>query len=124
MPLSAAPAATFEALLFVVPAMAAFLAASEMGNWWTGRVWVVAVPVVALPWIEAVLSIIQFYSMRTAGGSASFVSGTYAAYDHYAGFLEMALPLAVMAALSTRNVSTRIAAAPRAASLLGVAHAC
>jgi O-antigen ligase len=121
MPLSAAPAATLAGLLFVVPAMAAFLAAGEMARWWAGRMWLVAAPVLVLAWLEAVLGLVQFFFMRMAGGAAASVSGTYAAYDHYAGFLEMAFPLAVMGALSTRDSRARIPAALRTSAMLAVA---
>jgi O-antigen ligase len=121
MPLSVAPAATLQALLFVVPTMAAFLAAGEMALWWPGRTWVVVAPVVILAWLEAVLGLVQFSFMKVAGGTPGFVSGTYAAYDHYAGLLEMAFPLAAMGALGTLNPSTRIWGALRTVALLGVA---
>jgi O-antigen ligase len=121
MPLSAAPAASLDALLFVVPAMAAFLAAGEMARWWPGRMWLITAPVVVLAWLEAVLGLVQFFFMRMAGGAAVSVSGTYAAYDHYAGLLEMAFPLAVMGALSIRDSRARIPAALRTSALLAVA---
>ena len=120
-PLSAASPATFAALLFVVPAMAAFLAAGEMARWWAGRIWLVAAPVLVLAWLEAVLGLVQFSFMRMAGGAASSVSGTYAAYDHYAGLLEMAFPLAVMGVVSTPGPAARIPAAFRTAAMLAVA---
>ena len=121
MPLSAAPAATFEGLLFVVPAMAAFLAAGEMARWWPGRMWLVAAPVLVLAGLEAVLGVVQFFLMRMAGGPAAQVSGTYASYDHFAGLLEMAFPLAVMGALRARDPLARIPAALRAGAMLAVA---
>ena len=121
MPLSAAPAASLDALLFVVPAMAAFLAAGEMARWWPGRMWLIAAPVLVLAWLESLLGLVQFSLMRMAGPDATFVTGTYAAYDHFAGLLEMAFPLAVMGALSTRNPRARIPAAFRACAMLAVA---
>jgi hypothetical protein len=75
MPLSVAPSATIEGLLFVVPAMAAFLAAGEMARWWAGRMWLVAAPVLALAWLEALLGLVQFF-MRMAGPNAASATGT------------------------------------------------
>ena len=75
MPLSVAPAATLDGLLFVVPAMAAFLAAGEMARWWAGRMWLVAAPVLALAWLEALLGLVQFF-MRMAGPNAASATGT------------------------------------------------
>jgi O-antigen ligase len=121
MPLSAAPAATLTGLLFVVPAMAAFLAAGEMARWWAGRMWLVAAPVIALAWLEALLGLVQFFLMRMAGGAAASVSGTYSSYDHFAGLLEMAFPLAVMGALHSRDPLGRIPAAVRTAAMLAAA---
>jgi len=121
MPLSAAPAATFASLLFVVPAMAAFLATGEMARWWAGRMWLVAAPVIVLAWLEALLGLVQFFFMRMAGPDAASVTGTYASYDHFAGLLEMAFPLAVLGALSTRDPLARIPAALRASAMLAVA---
>jgi O-antigen ligase len=101
--------------------MAAFLAAGEMARWWPGRIWLVAAPVLVLAWLEALLGLVQFFFMRVAGGAAASVSGTYLSYDHFAGLLEMAFPLAVMAALSARDPLARIPAALRASAMLAVA---
>jgi O-antigen ligase len=121
MPLSAAPAATLDGLLFVVPAMAAFLAAGEMARWWARRMWLVAAPVLVLAWLEAVLGLAQFFFMRMAGPNAASVTGTYVNYDHFAGLLEMAFPLAIVGALSTRDPLARIPAALRTSAMLAVA---
>jgi O-antigen ligase len=121
IPLSAAPAASLEALLFVVPAMAAFLVAGEMARWWSGRLWLIAAPVLVLAWLESLLGLVQFSLMRMAGPDATFVSGTYAAYDHYAGLLEMAFPLAVMGALRTGNRQARVPATVRTCAMVAVA---
>src|ERR1039457_4046230 len=117
MALSAAPAATLAGLLFVVPAMAAFLAAGEMARWWAGRMWLVAAPVLVLAWLEAVLGLVQFFFMRMAGPDAASVSGTYVNRDHFAGLLEMAFPLAVMGALSSRDPLARIPVALRTCAM-------
>jgi O-antigen ligase len=121
MPLSVAPSATIEGLLFVVPAMAAFLAAGEMARWWAGRMWLLAAPILVLAWLESVLGLVQFFFMRMAGPDAASVTGTYLNRDHFAGLLEMAFPLAVMGALSTRDPLAHIPAALRISAMLAVA---
>jgi O-antigen ligase len=124
--LSVAPPATMERLLYVVPAMAAFVASREMVWWWPGRTWVAVAPVVVVAWLESLLGLAQFALMRTAGGLAVSVSGTYVNRDHFAGLLGMAFPLAVMGAVSAwRKGTTRqnkpAGTALRTAAMLSVA---
>jgi O-antigen ligase len=106
-PLSFAPPATFERLLDVLPALAAFAAAREMGWWWRTRMWIAIAPVIAIAWCESLLGCAQFYLMRLAGGEAASATGTYVNRNHFAGLLEMALPLAVMAAFAVSRRVTR-----------------
>ena len=100
--------------------MAVFLAAGEMARWFTGRLWLVVAPVLVLAFLEAILGLFQ-YSLMRAGEGATFVSGTYASYDHYSGLLEMALPVAIMAAVATRDPLGGVAAALRTSALFAVA---
>jgi O-antigen ligase len=93
--LSLATPATIQRLLDVAPAMAAFIAAREMGCWWSNRLWIAVAPVVGVAWLESLVGIVQFYFMRVAGGSAGAARGTYVDPDHFAGLLEMAFPVAV-----------------------------
>ena len=97
--LSLVPAATWQRLLAVLPAAAAFLAAREMGWWWRDHLWIAIAPVIGIAWLESVLGLVQFYLMRTASYGGS-VSGTYANRDHFAGLLEMAFPLALLWAIA------------------------
>src|ERR1035441_10656601 len=83
--------------------------------------WLLAAPVMVLAWLESLLGLVQFFFMRMAGPDAASVSGTYASYDHFAGLLEMAFPLAVMGALSARDPFARIPAALRTSAMLAVA---
>ncbi len=107
--LSVAPAATLERLLDVLPAMAAFIAAREMGWWWSDRIWLAVAPIVAIAWLESLLALVQFYFMRVAGGDVASATGTYVNHNHFAGLLEMAFPLAVMGAIYTwRKGATRL----------------
>ena len=104
--LSVAPSATFERLLDVVPAMAAFVAAREMGRWWRGKLlWIVVAPVIAVAFIESLVGLGQFYAGVSAAGKT--VNGTYVNRNHFAGLLEMALPLALTWAIALWGKSSR-----------------
>ena len=126
--LSVAPAATMERLVDVLPAMAALVAAREMGGWWSNRIWMTVAPVVAIAWLESILGLIQFYFTRMAGGAAASATGTYVNHNHFAGLMEMAFPLAVMGAVCTwRKGVTRLnqpAGPALRASALFAAAAC
>ena len=104
--LSVAPPATFERLLDVVPAMAAFVVAREMAWWWRGRIWVVVAPVLTVAFAESLLGLIQFHYLRGADGETGSVSGSYVNRDHFAGLLEMGFPLAVVLAISVWRKSS------------------
>jgi O-antigen ligase len=98
--LSLAPGATLERLLYVIPAMAAFFAAREMGWFWRRRIWIVVAPVIGVAFLESLLGLGQFYFARIEGLETGHVTGTYVNRNHFAGLLEMAFPLAVMAAVA------------------------
>ena len=102
LPLSVAPAATLERLLYVIPAMAAFVAAREMGRWWRGRssIWIAVAPVIGAALLESAMGLAQFYAGREATAAPTPVSGTYVNRNHFAGLLELALPLVVMWAVA------------------------
>jgi O-antigen ligase len=124
--LSAAPAATLERLLNVIPAIATFLASCRMAWWWRDRIWIMIAPVAAVAWLESVLGMAQFYWMRMARGTADPATGTYIYHNHFAGLLEMAFPLVVMWAVSiwrqsaTRHHQEALGPALKAAALIGV----
>ncbi len=101
LPLSIAPAATFERLLDVLPAMAAFLLARQMGSWWPGRPWIAVAPIVAIALFESVLGMLQFSNARTQGAVGALPSGTYIYHNHFAGLLEIAFPPAAMWAVGS-----------------------
>lgn len=98
--LSLAPGATLARLLDVIPAMAAFVAAREMGWQWRDRMWIAVAPVIGVASIESLLGLLQFRFLRMAAGAPGPVTGTYVNRNHFSGLLEMAFPLAVMAALA------------------------
>ena len=103
---SVAPAATLERLLYVIPAMAAFVAAREMGRWWTGkRLWIVIAPVIAIAFVESLLGLTQFSAGSATAGKP--ISGTYVNRNHFAGLLEMALPLALAWAIAVWGKASR-----------------
>jgi O-antigen ligase len=123
--ISVAPAATFERLLYVVAAMATFAGARELTWRWRGRTWAMVAPVVAIAWLESMLGLAQFHAMRMNSGDASAATGTYVNRNHFAGLLEMALPLAVMGGVAVwRKGNTRHSspawAALAATALFGV----
>ena len=125
--LSVAPAATFTLLVWVLPVMAAFLAAREIGCWGKGRrIWLAVAPLVLVAFLESVLGMIQ-YSMGSGWPEPNSASGTYVNRNHFAGLLEMALPLAVAWAASLwweqvgESVATR---RPAGTVILTIVAAC
>ena len=130
LPISVAPAATLEQILNVLPAMAAFVAAREMGRWWGGRrLWIVVVPVIGVALLESLLGLTQFYAVHAASSENQPVSGTYVNRNHFAGLLELALPLAIMWAVSVwtrarKHRRSQSAGAAAQASALLIVAAC
>ncbi|MBA3974979.1 MAG: hypothetical protein C0504_12280 [Candidatus Solibacter sp.] len=94
MQLSVAPARTVEELIRLMATLAALLAARRLGYLWRDRMWVAAAPVVVVAWLESVLGLVQFWFARMGGGAAASSVGTYVNRNHYAGLLEMAVPVA------------------------------
>lgn len=64
---------------------------------WRRRSWAPVIPIIAIAALEAFLGIFQF-------ANSGEVSGTYRSKDHFAGLLEMALPLAVAFGISLLRV--------------------
>ena len=94
MPIGVAPAATVEQGMRLVATLAGLLVARRLGYLWRDRMWVAALPVVVVAWLESVLGLVQFYFARMAGGTTGSSVGTYVNRNHFAGLLEMALPVA------------------------------
>ncbi len=108
-PLSLAPPATLERLLYVASAMAMFVAARQLAWLWKDRLWMVVAPVVGIATFESLLGLIRYYEMKLAGGRIDAVTGTYVNRNHFAGLLELALPLALLWAFSIwRKGATRL----------------
>lgn len=89
LPLSAAPSLTLERLLYVIPAMAAFVTMREIGAKPGRRMWKAVGAILAIATCESIVGLVQF----SAGTPR--VSGTYVNPNHFAGLLEMAFPLGV-----------------------------
>lgn len=128
LPLSVAPAATLERLLYVVPAMAAFVSAREMGRWWGGRrLWILVAPVIGVALMESWFGFHQISSVAADSAGTNPVRGTYVNRNHFAGLLELALPLAIMWAVAIwrkeKKLHGRVSESPAilAIGLFGIA---
>jgi O-antigen ligase len=90
--LSVFPSGAFQQFLLICGYVAVFLLVRELMWSFADRPWLVAAPVVMVAALEAALGLAQY----VGGADESMGRGTYANRDHFAGFLEMALPFAVM----------------------------
>jgi putative inorganic carbon (HCO3(-)) transporter len=90
--LSVFPAGTFQYFLLVCGYLVIFLLACTLTWRFLDRRWLAIWPVLGIAAFEAGLGLWQYF-----GGTGEQVRwGTYANHNHYAGYLEMALPFAVM----------------------------
>jgi putative inorganic carbon (HCO3(-)) transporter len=90
--LSVFPAGTFQYFLLVCGYMVIFLLVCTLTRRFRNRPWLVIWPILGIATLEAGLGLGQYF-----GGAGEQIRwGTYANHNHYAGFLEMALPFAVM----------------------------
>ncbi len=126
LPLSIAPAHTFECLLNLGAAIVTLLVVRDLLWYWRSRPWIPAAPLLALAALEGLLGLVQFYLQRMNQAARPWSTGTFVNRNHYAGFLEMILPLALAAAAAawragvTRH-SRPAAPAVKASALLAVA---
>jgi putative inorganic carbon (HCO3(-)) transporter len=90
--LSVFPAGTFQYFLLVCGYMVIFLLVCTLTWRFENRRWLVIWPILGIAALEAGLGLWQYLG----GAEEQIRWGTYANHDHYAGFLEMALPFAVM----------------------------
>ncbi len=91
-PLSVAPAVTFAHLLRWLAYILVFFLVREAGWRLRGRLWSLALPVIGVAAFEASLGLTQYFD------GAPTATGTYVNPNHYAGLLELALPLSAMLA--------------------------
>jgi O-antigen ligase len=88
--LSSVPAAGPDALLILASYILVFLLIRDLRTRFNESPWALLVPVIVVASLEATLGVLQFY------GGADNAVGTYVNRNHFAGLLEMSLPLAVM----------------------------
>jgi putative inorganic carbon (HCO3(-)) transporter len=111
--LSVLPARTFQHFLLLCGYLIIFLLVREL-TWRLGdRRWLAIWPMVAIGALEAGLGLWQYFG----GTGAQERWGTYPNHDHYSGFLEMALPFAVMYPVAVLRRARPQAHSPVAPSL-------
>jgi O-antigen ligase len=76
------------------------LLSRELGWRFRRTIWVVAAPVLVVATLEGVLGMMQFTAMRAGAAAVQSATGTYPNRNHFAGLLEMALPLALAGAIA------------------------
>ena len=89
-PISVAPSVTFAHLLRLLAYILVFFLVREAGWRLKESLWRLAIPVICIAAFEAGLGLAQYF------GGAAQATGTYVNHNHYAGLLEVALPLAGM----------------------------
>jgi len=90
--MSVSPAGTFQYSLLVCAYIVTFLLIRELTWRFRNARWLMIWPILSIAALEAGLGLWQYF-----GGTGPQVRwGTYANHNHYAGFLEMSLPFAVM----------------------------
>ena len=117
--LSVFPAGTFQYFLLVCGYLVTFLLTRELAWLFRDRRWLVIWPILGIAALEAGLGLWQYF-----GGTGEQTRwGTYANHNHYAGFLEMALPFAVMYPVAVLH-RTRSRWRSSVAPTLGVSGVC
>ena len=89
--LSVAPALTFEHFLLFSAYAAVFLAIRGVARSSRDMPWLPVLPVLAIAVWQAGWGVSQFFG----GGDEAFAHGTFPIRNHFAGFLEMALPFPI-----------------------------
>ena len=92
-PLSIAPAETLDSFVVLVAAVLVGLFARSLTGRLGRRGWHAALPIIVVGAIEGLLGLFQQASVASPSGAR----GTYINHNHYAGLLELALPLALAA---------------------------
>jgi O-antigen ligase len=105
-PLSVAPSVTFAHLERLLAWLLMFFLARELGGRLRGAQWSVALPVLIAGSLEAALGVAQYFA------GAGKATGTWVNPNHFAAFLHMSFPFAViLAAGSMRRKPPRVALA-------------
>lgn len=87
------PGPTAEAIVRVATCLLALLTARDLLWRYRHRPWFLAIPIIAVAFLESVLGLTQVF----LGGPGTQARGTYVNRNHFAGLLELALPLAITA---------------------------
>ena len=98
--ISVAPLRSVEYIFTNAAVGTMLLLGREMGWRFRRRVWVVVAPVLVVAVLEGALGLVQFLAMRGGAGTVDSATGTYPNRNHFAGLLEMALPLALAGAMA------------------------
>ena len=116
--LSVSPVATMQSFLLVCGYVIVFLLMRDLTWRFVDKRWLAVWPIVAIGALEAALGLFQNFGR----GVDQLRWGTYVNHNHYAGFLEMALPFAVVypVALWRRTRSRGLAGTAPALAACGV----
>lgn len=96
--ISVAPLRTMEYVFTNAAAATMLLLGRELGWRFRRRIWIAAAPLLLVASLEGALGLVQFTAMRAGVGPAESATGTYVNRNHFAGLLEMVLPLAAAGA--------------------------
>lgn len=103
-PLSVNPPAAVLALFTIAGCIATFFLVRELAWRWNARPWTPLLPLAAIAVCQAVIGLLQAYGRSPSAGA----TGTYTNRDHFAGFLEMLLPITAIRGLAIlRHPKTR-----------------
>lgn len=118
-PLSATPARTLEHLERLAAYLLVFLLIRDLAWHWRRFPWIPVLPLLAIAAAESVLGLYQSFAQGVVGAT-----GTYVNHNHFAGFLELCLPFAVvypasrLPASRTRALGAAVVAVLIAAAIL------
>ncbi len=116
-PIAIAPSTTLAYLFRIVAYTVTFLLIRDIASRRSARPWAPAIALIAIGSVEAIWGLLQ-----NAAGNA--VEGSYANKNHFAGLLEMILPLALMsgiALLRSGDSYLRVSTVLKAAAVLALA---
>jgi O-antigen ligase len=93
IPLSVTPSATLFDALLVACCVIVFLIVYDLASSFALPHWIIAIPLILIGAAEATLGLLQ---AGIAGNRDDIAIGTFAIRNHYAGLLEIILPLAIL----------------------------
>lgn len=95
IPISVAPSATLYHCLLFSACTSLFVVIRDLSRRCERLPWAVTLPLIAVGAVQSAIGLLQ-----AGAGSNAVATGTYAIRNHYAGFLEMILPLAALGPFS------------------------